>query len=132
MRSAACGVYENYSLKPYHACRRAEALQSIIQLLGEKELYEVYRDHNKVISIDWTQAKAKRVLEAWQRRMTHHVTHHVTSATNASGDTVRAFSTTSLADILAEFSQVSAVRVGLGYLLMVSSPQLSPLPSVHF
>ena len=88
-----------------------------MQLLGEKELYEVYRDHNKVISIDWTQAKAKQVLEAWQRQLATEIN----KALNDSGtDDVRSFSSVSLLDILAEFSQVSLLRVALGYVLMVS------------
>ena len=46
---------------------RAEALQSIVQLLGEKELYDFWADQYKVHSINWNQEKARDVLEAWQR-----------------------------------------------------------------
>ncbi len=49
---------------------RAEALQSVIQLLGEKELYDYYSDQYKVHSINWSPEKAKTILEAWQRKFT--------------------------------------------------------------
>ena len=49
---------------------RAEAIQSVIQLLGEKELYDYYSDQYKVHSINWSQEKAKKILEAWQRKFT--------------------------------------------------------------
>ena len=49
---------------------RAEALQSVVQLLGEKELYDYYSDQYKVHSINWSQDKAKKILEAWQRKFT--------------------------------------------------------------
>ena len=96
---------------------RAEALQSIIQLLGEKELYEVNRDQYRLHNVDWTQEKAKKVLEAWQRKFTQEVNRILNDSVH---DEVVAFSSTSLMDILKEFSQVSVVRVALGYVLMVS------------
>ena len=49
---------------------RAEALQSVVQLLGEKELYDYYSDQYKVHNINWSQDKAKKILEAWQRKFT--------------------------------------------------------------
>lgn len=49
---------------------RAEALQTIIQLMAEKEMYEFWQDHIKVHNLDWTIDKAKKVLEAWQRKFT--------------------------------------------------------------
>lgn len=49
---------------------RAEALQTIIQLMAEKELFEFWRDHIKVHNLDWSRDKARKVLEAWQRKFT--------------------------------------------------------------
>ena len=52
----------------------------------------------------------------------------VLAATNASNgateQTIHPFSSTSMLDILAEFSQISSVRVIVGYILMVSSPHV--------
>lgn len=47
---------------------RAHALQSVVQLMGEKELYEFWSDTYKVHHIDWTQEKAALVLDTWQRQ----------------------------------------------------------------
>lgn len=38
--------------------------------MGEKELYDYYNLNFKVHAIDWTQEKAKKILEAWQRKFT--------------------------------------------------------------
>ena len=43
------------------------------------------------------------------------------SGTNNSSDSVYGFTTTSLLDIMTEFSSVSVVRIVFGYILMVSS-----------
>ena len=49
---------------------RAEALQSLLQLLGEKDLYDYYRDTYKVHGVDWTVGKARQVLDSWRRKFT--------------------------------------------------------------
>jgi len=54
---------------------RAEALQSIVKLMAEKELYEYYQETYKTHSIEWTKDKAKAVLQAWQRKFTQVKTH---------------------------------------------------------
>lgn len=46
---------------------RAEALQTIIQLMGEKDMYDFWSDHYKVHNVDWTPQKARLVLDTWQR-----------------------------------------------------------------
>ena len=46
---------------------RADALQSVVQLMGEKQMFEHYETEGlKVSSISWSQEKAKEVLTAWQ------------------------------------------------------------------
>lgn len=42
------------------------------------------------------------------------------SGTNNSSDSVYGFTTTSLLDIMTEFSSVSVIRIAFGYILMVS------------
>lgn len=47
----------------------AEALQSTIQLMGERDMYDYWRKTSKVQDINnWSTEKAKLVLDAWQRR----------------------------------------------------------------
>ena len=47
---------------------RAHALQTVVQLMGEREMYDFWSDTYKVHHVDWTQEKAALVLETWQRR----------------------------------------------------------------
>lgn len=96
---------------------RAEALQSVVQLMAEKSLYEYWQDDYKVHSIEWSQEKAKQVLDAWQRKFIK-VVSKMTGTQNTS-DSVYGFATTSLIDIMSEFSGVSVVRVAFGYILMI-------------
>lgn len=49
---------------------RAEALQSIMQLMGEKEMYEYWSQDYRVHNLDWSQEKAAQILDAWQRKFT--------------------------------------------------------------
>ncbi|KAK3091489.1 hypothetical protein FSP39_020198 [Pinctada imbricata] len=95
---------------------RAEALQSIIQLMGHQSLYDYWTNHYKTHSIDWTPDKAKAVLEAWQRKFTEVVK---SSANGSVADDIYAFSATSLTDIMKEFSSVSVIRITFGYILML-------------
>ena len=41
----------------------AEALQTIVQLMGETELYNYYQGNYYVSSIEWTPDKARQILE---------------------------------------------------------------------
>lgn len=50
------------------ALRTARALQSVVQLMGEREMYEYWADHYKVHHVGWTQEKAAAVLDSWQRK----------------------------------------------------------------
>ena len=48
----------------------AEALQSIIRLMGAQSLKAMFSGNAKVQHVDWTQEAAKEVLQAWQRNFT--------------------------------------------------------------
>lgn len=48
--------------------REAKALQTVVQLMGEHEVYEYWSGHYKVHHIGWTQQKAAIVLNAWQKK----------------------------------------------------------------
>lgn len=53
---------------------KASALQTIIQLMGEKQMYDYWAsNNNQVHYIDWSVDKAKQVLEAWQREFSREV-----------------------------------------------------------
>jgi len=55
-------------------------MQTLIQLMGEKDLYDYYRDTYKVHGIDWTLEKARLVLDTWRRQftqVTQSTSHHL-------------------------------------------------------
>ncbi|CAI9725752.1 protein patched homolog 1-like [Octopus vulgaris] len=95
---------------------RAEALQSIIQLMGEKDMFEYYQNVRKVRTIDWTMNKAKMILETWHRKFTAEVDNIYNGKHQQH---IHVFSSTSLADIMEKFSSVSVVRIALGYIVML-------------
>jgi patched 1 len=45
-------------------------LQSILQLMGEKEMFEYWSQTYRVHNLDWSQEKAALILDAWQRKFT--------------------------------------------------------------
>ncbi|XP_061192639.1 protein patched homolog 1-like [Saccostrea echinata] len=95
---------------------RGEALQSIIQLMAEQEMYQYWSEHWKTHSIGWSLEKARAILQAWQRKFTEVVNN---AQNGTKGDEIYGFSSVSLADIMKEFSSLSPTRVALGYVLMV-------------
>ncbi|CAL1543201.1 unnamed protein product, partial [Lymnaea stagnalis] len=94
---------------------RVEAFQSILQLMAEKDLYLYYEENQKVSGIDWTQQKARAVLEAFQRKFSQVVNNY---GNETNKDNIHGFSYTSLMDIMKDFSSISVTRVVLGYVLM--------------
>ncbi|XP_077500202.1 protein patched isoform X2 [Amblyomma americanum] len=103
---------------------RAEALQSVVQLMAERDMYLYWKGHYRMAHLDWTTDKARAVLEAWQRKFAEEVLRSDASfeyrnATRRPIGELHVFTATSLADVMKDFSQVSPTRVALGCLLMV-------------
>lgn len=61
------------------ALRSAKALQTVVQLMGEREMYEYWADHYKVHHVGWTQEKAAAVLDSWQRKFAAVSFHYLNS-----------------------------------------------------
>uniref|UniRef100_A0A4W3I8T4 Patched 2 n=1 Tax=Callorhinchus milii TaxID=7868 RepID=A0A4W3I8T4_CALMI len=91
----------------------AEALQTMYLLMSPKQLYEHFKDDYEIHDINWNEEKATAILEIWQRKFVETVLQN-------SSQNIHAFSTTTLNDIMKSFSDVSAIRVAGGYLLMLA------------
>ncbi|XP_056370091.1 protein patched homolog 1 [Oenanthe melanoleuca] len=102
----------------------AQALQTMFQLMTPKQMYEHFKGYEYVSHINWNEDKAAAILEAWQR-MYVEVVHQ--SVARNSTQKVLSFTTTTLDDILKSFSDVSAIRVASGYLLMLAYACLTML-----
>uniref|UniRef100_A0A671XLE7 Patched 2 n=1 Tax=Sparus aurata TaxID=8175 RepID=A0A671XLE7_SPAAU len=95
----------------------AEALQTMFLLMSPKQLYEHFKDDYEIHDINWNEEKATAILESWQRKFVE-VVHQ--SIPDNSSQSLHAFSTTTLNDIMKSFSDVSVIRVAGGYLLMLA------------
>uniref|UniRef100_UPI0037E954D5 protein patched homolog 1 n=1 Tax=Semicossyphus pulcher TaxID=241346 RepID=UPI0037E954D5 len=95
----------------------AEALQTMFLLMSPKQLYEHFKDDYEIHDINWNEDKATAILESWQRKFVE-VVHQ--SIPDNSTQSIHAFSTTTLNDIMKSFSDVSVIRVAGGYLLMLA------------
>uniref|UniRef100_A0A673BCX4 Patched 2 n=1 Tax=Sphaeramia orbicularis TaxID=375764 RepID=A0A673BCX4_9TELE len=95
----------------------AEALQTMFLLMSPKQLYEHFKDDYEIHDINWNEEKATAILESWQRKFVEVV--HQSIPTNST-QSIHAFSTTTLNDIMKSFSDVSVIRVAGGYLLMLA------------
>ncbi|KAM9845278.1 protein patched homolog 1 [Aulostomus maculatus] len=95
----------------------AEALQTMFLLMSPKQLYEHFKDDYEIHDINWNEEKATAILESWQRRFVEMVHQSIPSNSSQS---IHAFSTTTLNDIMKSFSDVSVIRVAGGYLLMLA------------
>ncbi|XP_043484332.1 protein patched isoform X3 [Leptopilina heterotoma] len=92
---------------------KAEALQTVVQLMGEREFYDYMNNHAKVRHIDWSQEKATKILETWQRAFSQVVQQRL--HLNITEDYNHyAFSTITLNDILKKYSEVNYTAVIIG------------------
>ncbi|XP_034192585.2 protein patched isoform X5 [Osmia lignaria lignaria] len=97
---------------------RAAALQTVVQLMGERELYDFFAGTYKVHHIDWSQEKAAQVLETWQRAFSNQVKKHL-DANGSAPYNLYAFSTTTMNDILGKYSELSVMKIAIGCTLML-------------
>ncbi|TGZ37491.1 Protein patched [Temnothorax longispinosus] len=97
---------------------RAAALQTVVQLMGERELYDFLANTYRVHHIDWTQEKAAKVLETWQRVFSNEVKKLV-EVNGSAPYNLYAFSTTTMNDILGKYSHVSVTKIAISAVLML-------------
>ncbi|KAL9914893.1 protein patched [Glossina fuscipes fuscipes] len=99
--------------------RKAKGLQTVVQLMTEKEMYDVWNEHYKVHHIAWTQEKAAEVLNAWQRNFTKEVEKLMESSRVSHNYDVYVFSSATLDDILEKFSNPSPISIVIGVIATV-------------
>ena len=110
---------------------RANAIQSVIQMMGEQEMFDFWAKDYKVHNIDWSLEKAKQVLEAWQRKLAQEIAQLVGVAragapAGATGSvlpgsnqySVSLFTSTLLDDIMQNFSLLKHGKVAVALLLI--------------
>ena len=120
------------SVVPSLVSFRAKGLQSVVQLMGEKDLYDFWSDAYKVHSLDWSSEMAAEILAEWQQKFSAEVTRLTSSKRGMAKYEINAFSSFQLDRIMEEFSEFSFVNLGVGYLLMVIKFCISEIESVSF
>lgn len=99
--------------------KKAKGLQTVVQLMTEKEMYDSWNDNYKVHHIGWTQEKAAEVLNAWQRNFSKEVEQILKTSRVSNSYDIYVFSSATLDDILAKFSNPSPLSIVIGVIATV-------------
>ena len=87
--------------------------------MGEKDLYDYYKDAYKVMGIDWTPKVAGEILTEWQTKFSKEVASMVAKKQMDRKYEINASSSSYLNETLIEFSEVDFYHVALGGFFMV-------------
>lgn len=60
--------------------RKAKALQTVIQLMSEQELYDHWTDNYKTHYVPWSLKQARDILNAWQEKFSNEVSLNLLKA----------------------------------------------------
>lgn len=121
--------------------KKVTALQSVVQLMGEREMYEYWNNHYKVHHLSWSPEKATAVLTEWQKKFSIEVRVlrlerlESQSKTSYSGNfqvskivkmdelttsyNIFAFSSAALDEILEKYSNPSPMGLAIGVVTIV-------------
>ncbi|XP_057338181.1 protein patched isoform X2 [Microplitis mediator] len=103
----------------------AAALQTVIQLLSEHELYDSFAEDYRTHHIAWSPEKASQVLESWQRNFVNKVKQLQQQSRYHNNESLLqydsyAFSTITMNDIIGKHSTMSLKNIGIGCGLVIS------------
>ncbi|KAF8360928.1 ptc-3 [Pristionchus pacificus] len=106
-----------------HNIDSAEALQSVFLVASPGDVYHRFKNPKDIKpNLDtkrWTRWHASNIIQTWQRNFTKNLYHH---KANTQVEGVRQFhplASTSIADMLEEFSQFNYGIIIMGYILML-------------
>ena len=95
--------------------------------MGEKDLYDYWEDTYKVkYGVEaWSQEVAADILSEWQSKFSQEVASLVHDAQMSRKYRIDAYSSSYLNDILAQFSEVSLIKLSIGIILLVRAAACS-------
>ena len=134
-----CNAQFNVTTCQFRVLFRAKGLQSIVQLMGEKDLFDYWSDTYKVHTLEWSREKAFEILKEWQAKFSEEVSRLVPSKSKSVKSEkyskqkyeIHAFSSSHLDSILKEFSEFNWRNIGLACAMMVSL-LYTDLPSRYY
>lgn len=102
----------------------AEALQSVFLVSSPFDVFIRYKEPKPEVkprldTATWSPAKAEQVIVAWQRNFTQKLYAHKANLEVEGTRVFHPLASTSIADMLEEFSQFNYTIIFLGYALMV-------------
>ena len=97
--------------------RQAGGLQSMVQLMGPKDMFDYWSNTYKVHSINWSVDKAKMILGQFQKKFEESILNH---ENNGKKFSFHSYSSLGLQNIINNFSELSMSNIVLGYSFMVS------------
>lgn len=100
--------------------KKAKGIQTVVQLMTEKEMYDFWNENDKVNHISWTPEMAAEVLNAWQRNFSKEVEKVMSSPAMSRKYDVYVFSSATLDDILEKFSNSKPLNILIGIIATVS------------
>uniref|UniRef100_A0A0N5A2S4 SSD domain-containing protein n=1 Tax=Parastrongyloides trichosuri TaxID=131310 RepID=A0A0N5A2S4_PARTI len=104
--------------------KKAEAFQSVFLVSGAHDVWLRFRDAKPEVkpNLDhsiWTRGVANDVVQAWQRNFTQKLYKHPENLKKENKRVFHPLASTSIADMLEEFSEFKFVIIIIGYVLMV-------------
>ena len=97
--------------------KTAGGLQSMVQLMGPKDMFDYWSNTYKVHSINWSVDKAKEILAQFQNEFEQSILRH---SSNGKKFQFHSYSSLGLQNIINNFSEMSFSNIFLGYSFMVS------------
>ena len=97
--------------------KHAGGLQSMVQLMGPKDMYDYWSNTYKVHTINWSPEKAKEILAKFQKNFEEAIK---TSEVNGKKYDFHSYSSLGLQNIMSAFSELSLPNIAMGYAFMVS------------
>ncbi|KAE9554217.1 hypothetical protein FO519_002581 [Halicephalobus sp. NKZ332] len=103
---------------------KAEAFQSVFLVAGAQDVYTRYNGNRPdqkpgFDSSTWTPGQANAVITAWQRNFTEKIYQHRLNRPEENVRIIHPLASTSIADMLEEFSQFKYFVIVMGYILMI-------------
>uniref|UniRef100_A0A0K0FYB0 Protein patched homolog 1 (inferred by orthology to a human protein) n=1 Tax=Strongyloides venezuelensis TaxID=75913 RepID=A0A0K0FYB0_STRVS len=104
--------------------KKAEAFQSVFLVSGAHDVWLRYRDKKADVkpNLDhsiWSRGVANDIVQAWQRNFTQNLYKHPLNTIKNKKRVFHPLASTSIADMLEEFSEFKFIMILIGYLLMV-------------
>ena len=98
---------------------RAKGLQSVIQLMGEKDLFDYWSETYKTHTMDWSPEKAADILSEWREKFEREV-EAIMDEENLRGKySIDSFSDSQMENILERNSEISCPALSIGFVCMV-------------